>query len=63
MDDADRAAKRQAEEIEWALKNVGPAEIPYTGNCAWCDAPVGCRDRFCDSDCRDDFERDQRRQQ
>ena len=60
MDDADRAAEYQQAEIERALRNVVQERMPYTGKCAWCDAPVEGRKRFCDTDCRDDFEKSRR---
>ena len=28
-----------------------------TGRCLYCSAPVAAEARFCDADCRDDFER------
>jgi hypothetical protein len=35
----------------------GPAE---TGRCLWCDEPLPPGKRWCDTDCRDDFEHAQR---
>lgn len=60
MDDADRAREFQQAEIERGIRYRKPAPR-YTGNCNWCDAPVEARNKFCDADCRDDWEKDQRR--
>ena len=60
MDDADVAEKHQRAEIQRAIRNRRPT-LPYTGNCHWCDAPVGPRQQFCDADCRDDYEQHERR--
>jgi hypothetical protein len=43
-----------------ALKNRAQKPIqPETGLCHWCDAIIGAG-KFCDSDCRDDFEKSKR---
>jgi len=57
-DDADRAAKQQQEEIDRALATrrdrVG---LLYTGRCHNCEENVDVPNRFCDSDCRWDWEK------
>ena len=53
LDDADRAAEAFHRE---ALSRRRPAGPPSTGVCLNCEAPLPEPHRFCDGDCRDDFE-------
>jgi hypothetical protein len=48
-------------ELHLSVELTKPREVclPLTGSCYYCDAMTD--DRFCDADCRDDFERNQRR--
>jgi len=63
-DPADRARKLQQAEIDAALTHRKKTPtVRYTGNCAWCDAPVGPKQRWCGPECRDDWERDWNRRQ
>jgi hypothetical protein len=55
MDDADRAQKQTDLELKIALQKRAP-ELPETGVCHWCIDPIESG-RFCDSYCRDDFEK------
>lgn len=57
-DDADRAEARQEEVMSDALAKVRRAGgLPYTGACHNCGDITGGGRRFCDSDCRDDYQR------
>jgi len=60
MDDVDRTAERQEREqgflIRAAKKPDGPAP---SGFCHWCSEPTVLS--FCDSDCRDDWQREKDR--
>mgnify|MGYP005989863433 CR=1 FL=1 len=55
MDDADRAQENTDLEITIALKNRKP-ELPEIGSCHWCLDTVESG-RFCDTYCRDDYEK------
>jgi predicted nucleic acid-binding Zn ribbon protein len=61
MDDADRADR---EDIirEQAIADVRrrKAELPAIGFCHYCSEPVPAGSRFCDADCRDEHETEQR---
>lgn len=62
MDDADRAADRMALAHDVALANAraalsAGAGIPPCGQCHNCGASVPDGHRWCDADCRDDWER------
>ncbi|MCW3171407.1 hypothetical protein [Shewanella subflava] len=41
------------------LAKAKPSLPPLTGICYYCDALTD--ERFCDADCRDDYEREQRK--
>ena len=61
MDVAD-IAQSAAERLEEAARRFGPgghlAPGPLaTGYCLWCEEPLEGGRRWCDSDCRDDWER------
>lgn len=63
-DEVDMTAERQEREAAYLLqaarKPVGPKP---TGFCLSCDAPFTDPTlRFCNADCRDDYDREQRRQ-
>jgi hypothetical protein len=62
MDDADRAKEAEQMPIDLAIAaaRAATAVLSPVGICYHCDAivPPGCR--FCDADCRDDHERQQR---
>jgi hypothetical protein len=60
MDVVDQAQKQTDLELSLALKNLKrePA-LPETGACNYCDALVS-KGLFCDADCRDDYEMEQR---
>lgn len=61
-DDVDKTADRLEVEtpylIQASKKPVGPQP---NGFCNWCNSAVGEGQKFCDSDCRNDYEHDQRR--
>lgn len=62
-DEADKAAKAEERAREAALthrRDEGP--ISACGTCHWCDAPVGPKQKFCDSDCEQDWSRDRERE-
>jgi len=57
MDAVDSAQKQSDLNLKLALQNRNrPAELKATGECHYCNDPVECG-QFCDSDCRDDFEK------
>lgn len=62
MDILDQAAAFEEMDRERALKmrDRGPT-IAATGECLNCEAPVADGRRWCDADCRDDWQRAQRR--
>lgn len=61
MDEADRADQRIEEVISDGIARARryPSLI-YTGMCYWCGGITGGGRLFCDADCRDDCEREQR---
>lgn len=56
-DDADLAQARNEYELAYLLARRLPAGPPPTGVCHHCGAPVPELLRFCDADCRDDWQR------
>lgn len=46
-----------------ALTTKRPEGPPPKGCCYACDAPLNNDQRFCDADCRDDYQAEQRRNQ
>lgn len=61
MDDADVAAEREEytrkESLHVSRKPSGPVA---NGRCHWCDEVVSDHLRFCNTDCRDAYDREQR---
>lgn len=51
----DAASEIEAFNLELALRTRKP-ELPITGTCYNCDEPIPDA-RFCDADCRDDYEK------
>lgn len=64
MDDADRAQLREIQDRDAAERacraRARHASLPYTGQCHNCGAITGGGRRFCDEDCRDDYEHELR---
>ena len=58
MDIADLAQIQVERLAHQELSARKPAAPPATGACLWCDAPLADGRRWCDTDCRDDWERD-----
>lgn len=60
MDDIDRAQARDAEFRDAAERSrriqAERRALPYTGHCHHCGAITGGGRRFCDTDCRDDYD-------
>ena len=57
-DDADRADRMIEQTVADAIAAARRARaLPYTGLCHWCGDVTGGGRRFCDADCRDDWER------
>lgn len=54
-DDADRAADYEEMERLNALRQRKP-ELKFTGKCHYCEEPLGEGRRFCDAECRDEYE-------
>lgn len=57
-DIADITADRDEHEAPMrAAASRRPEGPKPTGRCHWCEEPVASAARFCDSDCRDDYQR------
>lgn len=58
----DQAAEREERDRERAIAaaRASSAALPFVGACYNCDSIVPDGHRFCDIDCRDDWERRQR---
>ena len=61
VDDVDKANEQVQKGIEDTLKNISTV-IPknITGECFTCGQPVDNERRWCDADCRDNYEKNQR---
>lgn len=58
IDDADRADQHIEEVIQDAIGRARRSpSLPYTGLCHWCGDITGGGRRFCDADCREDWDR------
>lgn len=61
MDDADRAAPHIEDVVADGLADVRRAPtIPAIGICHYCAEPLEGDLRFCDANCRDGFEHEQK---
>lgn len=60
IDFADEAQQRTENHLEAALNARKTLTVPFSGKCLSCQEPVVER-RFCDSHCREDYERTQKR--
>lgn len=60
-DIADKAAEHIERESAGLLAQRRPIGPVANGFCHWCEATVAAALRWCDADCRNDYERDQRR--
>jgi len=58
-DNVDEASEMAELHLAAELAKPKVSLPPLTGSCYYCDALTD--ERFCDADCRDDYERDQRR--
>lgn len=56
MDEADRADEQAEQTLRAALAKRLPAGPEATGLCLWCGIEVEPGRRFCDRECRDDWE-------
>ena len=59
MSDEIDIASVQEEAYRAAALNRRYASLPSVGQCYSCGEPVEGRLRFCDTDCRDDWEKDE----
>jgi len=60
-DFADMGAAREELDREVAIKNRAPAGPAAIGYCLSCGEAVGDGMRWCDAECRDDWQAEQRR--
>lgn len=63
MDDADRAEERIEQALDDALAEVRRAQergVKAVGACLFCGEPLPDHMRFCDADCRDGWDFEQR---
>ena len=56
-DEVDRAAQEEEMLLAEAIKARRPTGPVPTGRCLWCDEIVGDTMRWCDTECRDQWER------
>jgi hypothetical protein len=57
----DHAQQRSEEDLERAIAAArGIPALPYVGSCYNCDAITPPGARFCDSDCREDYDKRKR---
>ena len=61
VDDVDKATEQVQKGIEDTLKNISTV-IPKntTGECLTCGLPVDNERRWCNADCRDNYEKTQK---
>ncbi len=57
MDEADIAQARLEREEELRRRQRLALALPYCGHCYWCGEPLKSPLRWCDADCRDDWEK------
>lgn len=57
-DQLDAASELEQLNIEAALANGARQQLQFTGKCHNCNEPIATG-HFCDSDCRDDYEKRQ----
>lgn len=57
MDEADITAERMEREMDRILRLRRASGPAPTGACLWCGEPLASPLRWCDEDCRDDWER------
>lgn len=63
-DDCDIAAENEQLHREYALLNRRSQKaVMPTGFCLWCSEPLPGDRRFCDSECRDDWQHHNRRRE
>ena len=62
MDDADKAQRFEELEREAAVQAARESlpALPDVGYCYYCNEPTERGKRFCDDDCRDDWQRSSR---
>ena len=63
IDNANDLVKLNEELALKAIRNNLKPEAEYTGECLWCSEAVPEPKRWCDADCRNDWEKDKRRKQ
>lgn len=61
MDDVERGQEKEQALREAALERRRPTAPPACGVCLYCNEPVPGVRRWCNEDCRDDWEREQGR--
>lgn len=59
--EADRADRAVTLHLQQALARRAPEGPPDTGACLYCDQPTPPGRRWCNADCRDDWEAECRR--
>ena len=60
-DDADLTDEKMEVELKAQINNCRTGVVlPATGRCHYCKQRVGKGKRFCDADCRDDWEHQQK---
>lgn len=60
MDECDMAQAREEMDRNIAIMAASRPSLPATGDCHNCQASVPTGHKFCDADCRDDYQRRQR---
>lgn len=65
MDELDKAEAQQEELLRRAIDYARRCKVdrPYTGECYNCQEPLDQPHRYCDADCRDDYEKRRERGQ
>ena len=58
MDEADRAQEHIEREEALRRRAARAPDLPYAGACYWCGEPLPPPQRWCDAECRDDWEHD-----
>ena len=60
MDDADMAEERMEQEAEFRRRAPKKPELPYKGQCYYCATDLPHPKKFCDKECSEGFEFEQR---